>query len=82
MYFIIYFSRDRDWETFYEITQFINNNLDNGYIKEVREANGVTALYEVAREWTNKFEKEHEGKEWDGEYLEYIDSFCEEMNKY
>jgi hypothetical protein len=37
-------------------------------------------MYELAEELTDRFEKMHEGYEWDGDYFDTIEEFMDDMN--
>ena len=39
---------------------------------------GTGAMYELAQELTDEFEKEYQGVEWDGEFFDEIEKFIEQ----
>lgn len=41
---------------------------------------GREGLYELAREMTDRFEREHEGRDWDGDMLNNVRDFCRRNN--
>jgi len=47
----------------------------------VSEEQGTGGLYELAEELTDKFEKLHEGREWDGEFFDEIEDFLQKELK-
>ena len=72
------------YETFYEIVGEIELIIsDNGIsfsthpIMKYYCANGVGAMYELARDLTDKFELLHKDREWDGEFFDEIEKFLE-----
>lgn len=71
-------------ETFYEIVAFITN-AENSYednkIKRIAYEEGTGALYETAKNWTDEFEEFYKDREWDGEFFEYIENFCNDKNE-
>jgi hypothetical protein len=77
---------DTDYlETYFEVVEFITITMleeddDGGAIWLRHNEQGRGGLYELAEEWTDEFEKAHEGREWDGEWLEVIWDFCEQKN--
>jgi len=73
-------------ETFYEVVEGIterqrrpeyNMELERNEIERTQNREGGAALYELAKEWTDEFERENRGTEWDGEWLEAIWAFIE-----
>jgi hypothetical protein len=66
-------------ETHYEIVQAITiehiKDEPTGTVRKRHDEQGHGGLYELANELTNLFEKENEGKEWDGDYFDTIDEF-------
>lgn len=77
---------DRSWlETYYEIvdsiTLIINNNeynYDRSELMRNLRTQGRTVLYDTAIEWTDEFEKLHEGREWDGDWIDVLWTFIVE----
>lgn len=72
-------------ETHYEVVQAITfiaqQDEPYGIVEERREAQGHGGLYELARELTDAFEKEHEEYEWDGEFFDTIEAWLDEKLK-
>lgn len=67
-------------ETHYEISSFINKEAESDethshVINLILAMDGTGGLYELATELTDEFEALHEGKVWDGEWHDEIDSF-------
>lgn len=56
---------------------FITKNESTTQIKNVIESKGTGGLYELAESWTDEFEKQNEGREWDGEFFDEVNSFLE-----
>lgn len=80
-----YPSGKRIWlETFYEIVAWITHQrtVDNfrGDISDVQYKEGSTGFYDLAIEWTNKFEVLNKGREWDGEFFDEVKQFCKMKN--
>ncbi len=71
--------QETHFEVVSKITQEAIKKEPAGKVAEVQEANGIGALYELAEELTNKFEKMYAGFEWGGEFFDEIDAFlvCE-----
>ena len=72
-------------ETHFEVVQFISSQeegfVNNGTVIEyVREFLGIGGMYDLATEWTDKFEKENQGKVWD-EHEIYFDALDEFLNR-
>jgi hypothetical protein len=43
---------------------------------------GTGAVYELAEEWTDEFEELNQDRDdWDGEWFDKIESFCNSKNK-
>lgn len=70
-------------ETHYEIVSMLTVACvnENSIITEFNEKHGTGGLYELAEEWTFKFEKQTKGREWDGEFFEEIEAFFDEQLK-
>jgi len=66
-------------ETHYEVVQYLTSTLDveNSLAIKTQETGGHGALYELAEELTDEFEKINQGKEWDGNFFDEIDLFLE-----
>jgi len=74
-------------ETYHEIVSFITierlSDKPRGNIKEVSETQGIGGIYELAEDWTDKFEKEFEGYSWADEgdgYFETLENWLEAIN--
>lgn len=71
-------------ETHHEIVKAITLNPEDAHnkVNDIEATKGTGGLYEYAEDLTNKFEKMYQGKEWDGEFFETIESFLDnEFNK-
>lgn len=70
---------DNFLETYFEVVSAIvysyGDGCGNNKVTERVEQQGTGGLYELAKELTVKFEEKYKGREWDGEYLDIIDSF-------
>lgn len=65
-------------ETHFEIVSYIKDDLKRGLktmFTNISENQGTGGLYEIAEELTDKFEKQHKGREWDGDFFDEIESF-------
>ena len=63
-------------ETHYEVVSAITFYLHNH--PEIVIDGGTGRLYELAEEWTDKFEELNKNREWDGEFFDEIDDFMSE----
>ena len=63
-------------ETHYEVVSAMTFYLHNH--PEIVIDGGVGRLYELAEEWTDTFERLHKDEDWDGEFLETIDTYMGE----
>lgn len=69
-------------ETHHEVVSRIaiylnrNHNLE-GVIGRRYEEQGTGGMYELGQELTDKFEAEHEGALWDGNYFDEIEKFLD-----
>lgn len=71
-------------ETHFEVVNFITTKTigtQDNILTKLQSEEGCTSLYDVAKEWTNEFEKLNTGREWDGEFFEEIESFCQNKLK-
>lgn len=73
-------------ETHFEIVAFITHQLsltecENCTISVTHEEQGTGGMYILAEQWTNDFEKLYAGKQWDGEYFDVIEEFCQAKNR-
>lgn len=72
-------------ETHFEVVQFISSQeegfVNNGTVIEyVREFIGIGGMYDLAELWTDKFEKENQGKVW-GEDVVFFDALDEFLTR-
>lgn len=69
-------------ETHYEVVAAIEREQckdePQGLVAERHGAQGHGGLYELAEELTDEFEKLNEGRSWDGDFFDEIDSFLQE----
>jgi hypothetical protein len=72
-------------ETNFEVVTYITeiNNKTEGFgacplLEDAQASSGHYAIVEMAKDLTDKFEKLHEGREWDGEYFETLQDFLYE----
>lgn len=75
----------KSWnETHYEVAAFIGNKMadvtEDSEIQRTNYTQGSFGLYDLALEWTNEFELKNKGREWDGEFFDEIELFCEQKN--
>lgn len=81
---------DSWYETHHEVVEFITvheierqskeNSTEGTEIAKRQEAQGIGGLYELAKEWTDEFEKKNKGRKWDGEFFDEIDIFLNKKN--
>lgn len=70
-------------ETHYEVVEKltlvsqVDEDLMPPLISFIYTMGGRGALYELAEELTDEFEKLNEGREWDGEFFGEIESFID-----
>lgn len=71
----------RSWmETYFEVVSYINGEvtLDDDCSQIVKDAmygEGYASLYDMAEKFTDEFEEINEGREWEGEFVDEINSF-------
>jgi hypothetical protein len=71
-------------ETHHEVVNAIGLaeiNENSTLLAEIRETQGTGGLWKFALELTDLFEETHKGKEWDGEWFETLEEFCEQAFK-
>lgn len=70
-------------ETHFEVASYISRMSDDGGIIDfVHNMGGTGAVYELAEEWTDEFEELNKDRDdWDGEWFDKIESFCNLKNK-
>lgn len=69
-------------ETYFEIVSAITHecrkeSFESPIVEEKYESTGTGGMYELAESLTNKFEQEHKGRMWDGEFLDEIEEFID-----
>lgn len=52
-------------------------SVDGNLPDRVMYLGGTGAIYELGKKLTDKFEKLHEGREWDGEFFDEIEAYLE-----
>lgn len=69
-------------ETHFEVVQEIalrlSKDVISGRVNDEYSEGGTGAMYDLAEELTDIFEKRYEGYEWDGEFFDVIEEFLEE----
>jgi hypothetical protein len=73
----------RSWaETHHEVVTIVNYYLEKEFIPrlldEIISTEGTGGIYDLCFELTNEFEKIHEGKVWDGDWLDAVIEFIQE----
>lgn len=75
-------------ETFHEVVKFITEHNTGETVEErgttvynIQSNEGMWGLTELAKQWTNEFETKNKGREWDGEFIDEIQAFCEDKNR-
>lgn len=66
-------------ETHFEVTRNIlsSSEVEGNKAYRLLRTQGTLALYVLAEELADKFEKEFEGRIWDGDFFDEIDNFVE-----
>ena len=66
-------------ETHFEIVSYLSNTSSKpiSVAYEHYEYGGTTALYRLAKLWTDEFEQEYKGRIWDGDFFNVIQSWLE-----
>lgn len=72
-------------ETHHEVVAFIASQLmsrtgEDCEIMKVEYTQGTGGIYDLAEEWTDEFEATHLDREWDGEFFDEIEKFCNSKN--
>lgn len=75
-------------ETHNEVCRFIGYKekecellyIDN-VINETLSTQGTGGIYELSEQWTDEFEKQNEGRVWDGDFFDEIHKFLTIKNK-
>jgi mRNA deadenylase 3'-5' endonuclease subunit Ccr4 len=64
-------------ETHFLVSQFIigHNEDETGIISDIKKRHGSTALFELAKEWTDEIELKNYANEWKGEFLSHVNEF-------
>lgn len=75
----------RNWaETHHEVVTIINYQIDRDVnifgeiprlLDEILSTEGTAGIYDLCFELTNEFEKIHEGRVWDGDWLDAVIEF-------
>ena len=47
-------------------------------IQELYTSGGTNAMYDLAIDWTDEFQKKNKNREWDGDYFDEIEKFIDE----
>ena len=70
-------------ETFFFVSEVIQEeiNKNNPALIDLVSNYGRFELVELAKDIANKFQEINAGREWDGEFLEEVDSFTHEQIK-
>jgi hypothetical protein len=78
----------RGWaETHHEIVTIINYQINRdldifgdmpNLLDEILSTEGTSGIYDLCFELTNEFEKIHEGRLWDGDWLDAVIEFVQE----
>jgi mevalonate pyrophosphate decarboxylase len=68
-------------ETHFEIVSYISRQDEDGVVGFTALMGGTGALYELAEDWTDEFERLNQDKGWDGEFFDEIELFCNQKNK-
>jgi hypothetical protein len=74
---------DNWYETHHEVVSFMERECrrsEDCEVVKVLYTQGTGGIYELAKEWTDEFEKLNKGREWDGEFFDEIEKFCNNKN--
>lgn len=73
------------YETFFELSLLFAEELNKdslvGEIRNAYESHGRGAIYELAEQWADEFERVNEDKEWEGDYYDAIEDFFKYKNE-
>lgn len=74
-------------ETHHEIVSYITlklhyykNTAEESSIIKVMELSGTGGIYELAEDWTDEFEQDNIDRDWDGDFFDEIEQFCNDKN--
>ena len=65
-------------ETYHEITRCIWEAIDSDFLNEIKlvyDQNGTGAMYELAKAFTDEFQRIHHARQWDGDFFDEIETF-------
>lgn len=70
------------YETFFLVTEYIVEGRDrplhiSPVVEKIQHDKGTGGLWELAHDLTFEFEKENEGRDWDGDYFDTISEFLQ-----
>lgn len=73
----------KSWiETHFEVSSMIALAMDKDDFThepsvphQVREANGITGVWQLAEDWTDEFEELNKCRQWNGEFIDEIEAF-------
>lgn len=75
-------------ETHHEIVQYITMNEEvanavftPNVVSKIRDDMGTGGLYELAMQWTDEFEEQNKGRDWDGDFFDRLEDFLSDKNK-
>jgi hypothetical protein len=72
-------------ETHYEVVQAITYELmkekPQGRSLAVQEADGHGGLYDLAKDLTDEFELANKDRQWDGDFFDAVEEFCNQKLK-
>jgi hypothetical protein len=71
-------------ETHFEVVSYMTGDINNnpgGVVETLRSSDGTGALWQLAEDLTDEFEKLNKNREWDGEFFDEIEKFMEEKLK-
>lgn len=71
-------------ETYYEVVDYITRQLvdddPTGKIALTAVMEGRGGMYTLAEYWADEFEAVNSSREWDGEFYDEIEEFCNKKN--
>lgn len=63
------------------ISYYPHDNSNHGLLRATLQEKGHGGLYELANDLTDEFENLHQGREWDGEFFDEIETFLNKKLK-
>lgn len=70
-------------ETHFEIVSYLNRTVDQDgtFANSTMHTQGTGGLYTVAESLTNEFERQHKGREWDGDFFDTLEAWLQSQEE-